>query len=34
MEAQSVMITLLLGFLGMSITELLVPSKKENDGKI
>jgi len=34
MEAQSVMITLLLWFLGMSFTELLVPSKKENNDKI
>ena len=33
MENQSVMITLLLGFLGMSITELLIPSKKENNEK-
>ena len=34
MEAQSVMITLLLGFLGMSITELLIPSKRENNEKV
>ena len=34
MEAQSVMITLLLWFLWMSITELLIPSKKENNEKI
>lgn len=34
MESQSVMITLLLWFLGMSITELLIPSKRENNEKI
>ena len=34
MQSQSVMITLLLGFLGMSITELLIPSKRENNEKI
>lgn len=34
MESQSVIITLLLGFLGMSITELLIPSKKESNEKI
>jgi formate-dependent nitrite reductase membrane component NrfD len=34
MQAQSVMITLLLGFLGMSITELLIPSKKEKSEKV
>lgn len=34
MEAQSVMITLLLGFLGMSITELLIPSNREKSEKI
>ena len=34
MEAQSVMITLLLGFLGMLFTELLVPLKKESNNKI
>ena len=34
MEAQSVMITLLLGFLGISITELLIPSKRENNEEI
>ena len=34
MEAQSVMVTLLLGFLGMLFTELLVPSKKESNDKI
>jgi len=34
MEAQSVMITLLLWFLWMGITELLIPSKKENNEKI
>ena len=34
MEAQSVMITLLLGFLGMSVTELLIPSIKEKSGKV
>ena len=34
MQSQSVMITLLLWFLGMSITELLIPSKKENSEKI
>ncbi len=34
MESQSVMITLLLGFLGMSITELLIPSKRESNEKI
>ena len=34
MNAQSVMITLLLWFLGMSITELLISSKKENNEKI
>ena len=34
MEVQSIMITLLLGFLGMSVTELLVPSKREKDEKI
>ena len=34
MQSQSVMITLLLGFLGMSITEHLIPSKKENNEKI
>ena len=34
MESQSVMITLLLGFLWMSITELVIPSKKENNEKI
>ena len=34
MQSQSVMITLLLGFLGMSITEILIPSKRENNGKI
>ena len=33
MESQSIMITLLLGFLGMSITELLIPSKRENNEK-
>ena len=34
MQSQSVMITLLLGFLGMSITELLIPSKKDDNQKI
>ena len=34
MEAQSVMITLLLGFLGMSITELLIPSNREKSEKV
>jgi len=34
MESQSVMITLLLWFLGMAITELLIPSKRENNEKI
>lgn len=34
MQAQSVMITLLLGFLWMSITELLIPSKKEKSEKV
>lgn len=34
MEAQSVMITLLLWFLGMSFTELLISSKKDNNEKI
>ena len=34
MQSQSVMITLLLGFLGMSITELLIPSKREHNEKI
>jgi hypothetical protein len=34
MEAQSVMITLLLGFLGMSITELLIPSNRDKSEKI
>lgn len=34
MQSQSVIITLLLGFLGMSITELLIPSKRENDEKV
>lgn len=34
MESQSVMITLLLWFLGMSLTELLIPTKQENDWKI
>lgn len=34
MESQSVMITLLLGFLGMSITELLLPSNWEKSDKI
>ena len=34
MDSQSVIITLLLGFLGMSITELLIPSKRENNEKI
>ena len=34
MESQSVMITLLLWFLWMSITELLIPSKKEDNEKI
>ena len=33
MESQSVMITLLLGFLGMSITELLLPSNWEKSEK-
>ena len=33
MESQSVMITLLLGFLGMSITELLLPSNWEESEK-
>lgn len=30
MESQSVMITLLLGFLGISFTELLIPSNEKN----
>ena len=34
MESQSIMITLLLGFLGMSVTELLIPSTRENNHKI
>jgi len=34
MEAQSVMITLLLGFLWMSITELLIPSNREKSEKV
>ena len=34
MEVQSVIITLLLGFLGMSITELLIPSRRDNNRKI
>ena len=34
MEAQSVMITLLLWFLWMSTTELLIPTKRENNEKI
>lgn len=34
MEAQSVMITLLLWFLWMSITELLIPTKRENNEKV
>jgi len=34
MQSQSIIITLLLGFLGMSITELLVPSKRNNKEKI
>ena len=33
MESQSVIITLLLGFLGMFITELLIPSNKEKSEK-
>jgi hypothetical protein len=33
MESQSVMITLILGFLGMSITELLLPSNWEKSEK-
>jgi hypothetical protein len=34
MEAQSVMVTLLLGFLGMSITELLFPTNEKKSDKI
>ena len=34
MESQSVMITLLLGFLGMSLTELLFPSNGKKSDKI
>ncbi|MBO7504612.1 hypothetical protein J6T66_00050 [bacterium] len=34
MEAQSVMITLLLGFLGMSITELLFPTNEKKSNKV
>ena len=34
MEAQSVMITLLLGFLGMSLTELLFPTNEKKSEKI
>lgn len=34
MESQSIMIALLLGFLGMSITELLIPSDKEKSDKV
>lgn len=33
MESQSIMFTLLLGFLGMAFTELLFPSGKEKSGK-
>ena len=33
MQSQSVIITLVLWFLGMSITELLIPSKRENNEK-
>jgi hypothetical protein len=34
MEAQSVMITLLLGFLGISLTELLFPTNEKKSEKI
>lgn len=34
MEAQSVMVTLLLGFLGMSLTELLFPTNEKKSDKI
>ena len=34
MEAQSVMITLLLGFLGMSLTELLFPTNEKKSEKV
>jgi hypothetical protein len=34
MEAQSVMVTLLLGFLGMSLTELIFPTKEKKSEKL